>query len=89
MSADNQLSDHGDLFPEGIVNAASQHLFNINALDMVLKVMNWYKTEIAHYFHKWCFFHVYYHRENVNRTGIMWVKASGETVIPCETARNP
>ena len=67
-----------------------QIIFDFNALHMVqifksmLMVMNWYKTEISQYFHKWCFFHIYYQRDNVNRKGILWVKASEGTAILCE-----
>ena len=71
MPADNQLGDHDDLwsycFPEGIVNAASPHIFDFNALDMVqifqlmLMVISWYKTEIAHYFHTHVIFSRFYY----------------------------
>ena len=52
-------------------------------------VVNWYKTEIAQYFYKWCFFYVYYQTENMNRKGIMWVKASEGTAMPCGFTRHP
>ena len=91
MPADNQLGDHGDMwshcFPEGI--------FDFNALDMVqifksmLMVINWYKTEIAQYFHKWCFFYIYYQIENMKSKGILWVKASEGTAMPCGFTRHP
>ena len=73
MPADNQLGGHGDMwshcFPEGIVNAVLRIIFDFNALDMmqifksIPMVVNWYKTEIAQYFYKWCFFYIYYKRK--------------------------
>ena len=77
-----------------------QHLriiFDFNALDMmqifksIPMVVNRCKTEIAQYFYKWLFFYIYYQIENMNRKGIMWVKASeGQgTAMPCETTRHP
>ena len=75
-----------------------QHLriiFDFNALDMmqifksIPMVVNWYKTEIAQYFYKWCFFYIYYQTENMNRKGIMWVKASEGTAMPCGFTRHP
>ena len=70
-------------------------IFDFNGLDMVqifksmLMVINWYKTEIAQYFHKWCFFHICYQRETVNRKGILWVKVSEGTAMPCEPHGTP
>ena len=101
MPADNQLGGHGDMwshcFPEGIL-LWMQHLriiFDFNAMDMmqifksIPMVVNWYKTEIAQYFYKWCFFYIYYQTENMNRKGIMWVKASEGTAMPCGFTRHP
>ena len=85
MPADNQLGDHGDMwshcFPKGIVNAAS--------MKSMLMVINWYKTEITQYFYKWCFFYIHSQIENMNRKGILWVKASEGTAILCETTPHP
>ena len=101
MPADNQLGGHGGMwshcFPEGIL-LWMQHLriiFDFNAMDMmqifksIPMVVNWYKTEIAQYFYKWCFFYIYYQTENMNRKGIMWVKASEGTAMPCGFTRHP
>ena len=105
MPADNQLGGHGDMwshcFPEGIVNAASpNHLWfqclghdadlqiNSNGTKQLIQ-NNWYKTEIAQYLYKWCFFYIYYQTENMNRKGIMWVKASEGTAMPCGFTRHP
>ena len=72
-----------------------QIIFDFNASDMVrilksmLMVINWYKTEIAQYFYKWCFFYIYYQIENMNRKGIPWVKASEGTAMSCGFTRHP
>ena len=72
-----------------------QIIFDFNALDMVqifksmLMVIKWYKTEIAQYFCKRCFFYIYYQREIMNRKGILWVKASEGTTKPCGFTRHP
>ena len=47
------------VFPKVLWMQHLQIIFNINALDRMqiiksmLKVKNWYKNEIVHYFHKW------------------------------------
>ena len=75
-----------------------QHLriiFDFNALDRmqifksIPMVVNWYKTEIFQYFYKWCFFYIYHQIENMNRKGIMSVKASEGTAIACGFTRHP
>ena len=49
------------VFPKVLWVQQLQFNFDFGALDMmqifisVLMVTNWYKTEIAQYFHKWCF----------------------------------
>ena len=70
------------VFPKVLWMQHLRIIFDSNALDMmqVFKsipiVANWNKTEIAQYFHKLCFFYIYYQIENMNRKGIMLVKAS-------------
>ena len=50
------------VFPKVLWMQHLQIIIDFNALDMVqifksmLMVMNWYKTEIARYFYKWCIF---------------------------------
>ena len=61
------------VFPKVLRMQHLQIIFDFNALDMVQifksmpMVLNWYKTEIAQYFYKWCFFYIYYQIENMNR----------------------
>ena len=81
----------GDRRPEG--NAASpNHLWfqcfrMVQVFKSMLMVINWYKTEIAQYFSKWCFFfYIYYQLENMNRKGLVWVKASEGRAMPFHTA---
>ena len=96
--ADNQLGDHGDLwyhcFPEGIVSKASpNHIWfqclrhggglQINAYCNEL-TQNW---NCPIFFYKWYAFYVCYQIEH--RKGILWVKASEGTAMPCETTRRP
>ena len=83
------------VFPKVLWMQHLRIIFDFNALDMmqifksIPMVVNWYKTEIAPYFHKWCFFYIYYQTENMNRKGIMWVKASEGTAMPCGFTRHP
>ena len=83
------------VFPKVLWMQHLRIIFDSNALDMmqtfksIPMVVNWYKTEIAPYFHKWCFFYIYYQTENMNRKGIMWVKASEGTAMPCGFTRHP
>ena len=48
-----------------------QIIFDFNGLHMVpifqsiLTVINWYKTEVAQYFHMWCFFSIFITREKM------------------------
>ena len=98
MPADNRLGGHGDMWSHCFPVLWMQHIriiFDFNALDMmqifksIPMVVNWYKTEIGQYFYKWCFFYIYYQIENMNRKGIMWVKASEGTAMPCGFTRHP
>ena len=83
------------VFPKVLWMQHLRIIFDFNALDMmqifksIPMVVNWYKTEIAQYFYKWCFFYIYYQTENMNRKGIMWVKASEGTAMPCGFTRHP
>ena len=83
------------VFPKVLWMQHLRIIFDFNALDMmqifksIPMVVNWYKTEIAQYFHKWCFFYIYYQTENMNRKGIMLVKASEGTAMPCGFTRHP
>ena len=83
------------VFPKVLWMQHLRIIFDFNALDMmqifksIPMVVNWYKTEIAPYFYKWCFFYIYYQTENMNRKGIMWVKASEGTAMPCGFTRHP
>ena len=67
------------VFPKVLWMQHLQIVFDFNASDMVqifksmLMVINWYKTEIAQHFYKWCFFYIHYQIENMNRKGILWV----------------
>ena len=61
----------------------------VQVLKSILMLINWYKIEIAQYFYKWRVFHIYYQIENRNRKGILWVKASEGTAMPCETTQHP
>ena len=57
------------VFPKVLWMQHLQIIFDFNALDMVqifislLMVKKLYKTEIAQYFYKWCFFYIYYDRK--------------------------
>ena len=55
----------------------------------MLMLISLYKIEIAQNFYKWCVFHIHYQIENTNRKGILLVKASEGTAMPCETTRHP
>ena len=83
------------VFPKVLLMQHLRIIFDFNALDMmqifksIPMVVNRCKTEIAQYFYKWLFFYIYYQIENMNRKGIMWVKASEGTAMPCETTRHP
>ena len=83
------------VFPKVLWMQHLRIIFDFNALDMmqifksIPMVVNWYKTEIAQYFYKWCFFYIYYQVENMNRKGIMWVKASEGTAMLCGFTRHP
>ena len=83
------------VFPKVLLMQYLQIIFHFNALDMVqifksmLMVINWYTTEMAQYFYKWCFFYIHYQIKNMNRKGILRVKASEGTAMPCETTRHP
>ena len=94
-----KLYDHGDMwshcFPEGIVNAAyPNHLWfqclghdadlQINSNGSKL-IQNWNCPIIF----KVMFFYIHYQIENMNRKGIMWVKASEGTAVPCGFTRHP
>ena len=99
MPADNQLGGHGDMwshcFPEGIVNAASPNHFWFQCLghDADLQInsngsklrQNWN----CPIFLQVMFFYIYYQTENMNRKGIMWVKASEGTAMSCGFTRHP
>ena len=82
------------VFPKVLWMQHLRIIFDFNALDMmqifksIQMVVNWYKTEIAQYFYKWCFFYIY-QIENMNWKGIMWVKASEGTAMPCGFTRHP
>ena len=82
-------------FPEGIVNAASPNRLwfqcfrhgadlQINANGNKL-IQNWNCPT----FFQVMFFYIYYQIENMNRKGILWVKASEGTDMPCGFTRHP
>ena len=83
------------VFPKVLWMQHLRIIFDFNALDRmeifksIPMVVNWYKIEIAQYFYKWCFFYINYQIENMNRKGIMWVKASEGTAMPCGFTRHP
>ena len=99
MPADNQLGAHGDMwshcFPEGIVNAASpNHLwFQCLGHDADLQINSNGSKLIQNWncpiFFKVMFFYIHFQIENMNRKGIMWVKASEGTAMPCGFTRHP
>ena len=75
------------IFPKVLWMEHHQIIFYFNDSDMVqiskpmLMVINWYKTDD--------FFQIYYQTENMNRKGIIWVKASEWIIMPRETTRHP
>ena len=83
------------VFPKVLWMQHLQIIFDFNALDMVqifksmLMVISIYKTEIAQYFYKWCSVYIYYQIKNMNRKGILRVKASEGTAMPCGFTRHP
>ena len=83
------------VFPKVLWMQHLQIIFDFNALDMVqifksmLMVISINKTEIAQYFYKWCFVYIYYQIKNMNRIGILRVKASEGTAMPCGFTRHP
>ena len=64
------------VFPKVLWMQHLRIIFDFNALDMmqifksIPMVVNCYKTKIAQYFYKWCFFYIYYQIENMNRIRI-------------------
>ena len=99
MPADNQLGGHGDMwshcFPEGIVNAASpNHLwFQCLGHDADLQINSNGSKLIQNcncpIFFQVMFLYIHYQIENMNRKGIMWVKASEGTAMPSGFTRHP
>ena len=99
MPADNQLGGHGDMwshcFPEGFVNAASpNHLwFQCLGHDADLQINSNGSKLIQNWNCPIClqvmFFSIFITIENMNRKGIMWVKASEGTAMPCGFTRHP
>ena len=100
MPADNQLGDHHDMcshcFPEGIVNAASPNhlLFQCLRYGADLQI-NANGNKLIHnwngpiFLQVMFFFYIHYQIKNMNRKGILRVKASEGTAMPCETTRHP
>ena len=83
------------VFPKVLWIQLLQVNFDFNALDMVqifktiLMVTNWYKTEVAQYFDKWCF-SIFITKEKMwIKKGILWVKTSEGRAMLCETTWHP
>ena len=85
------------VFPKVLWMQHLRIIFDFNALDMMqifksipmVSIPIDTKLKLPNIFYKWCFFYIYYQIENVNRKGIMWVKASEGTAMPCGFTRHP